>query len=119
MKLITALFFSFYMGYSVNAFCGVEVNKIFATEVMNNDDESFTLLTNPVRDGLLRLRLDQISSATIKVSIINSLGNVVYKTTTKSNKQICEYDLSDLAAGIYFLRVQTDNTSLVKKLIIQ
>jgi hypothetical protein len=81
--------------------------------------EKMTLLNNPVKDGLLKLSISNSTSSNIDVIVINSLGKEVYRAKRSLNKQNQIFDVSSLAAGIYFLRVNTDQSNFVKKLIIQ
>jgi|GEM_PF-3047260 len=86
--------------------------------VIQNDD-SFTLVTNPVKDGKLQMRFNHISNPNVTVSIINSLGNKVYSKKANVTSKVLNLDISELASGIYFIRVNTISSNLVKKLIIQ
>lgn len=88
-------------------------------ETSLTDDDSFTLLTNPVKDGMLQIRFDKLSKPNVTISIINSLGNQVYSKQTNVSAQLLDLDISRLASGIYFIRVNTSSSNLVKKLIIQ
>lgn len=82
-------------------------------------DDEFTLITNPVRDGVLKLRVNKTTTTNVAVTIINSLGEQVYNGRSLVNKQVIDFDISKLATGIYFLRIQSDAHSSAKKLIIQ
>lgn len=82
-------------------------------------DDEIILLTNPVKDGLLKLKVNKTIAQNVSVTIINSLGEQVFKAKSSTNKQVINFDISNLAAGIYFLRIQSDAHSTVKKLIIQ
>jgi len=82
-------------------------------------DEDFTLLTNPVKDGVLKLKVNATDVKNVSITIIDSLGEQVFNEKSNTNKQIINFDVSKLAAGIYFLRIQGDDNGIVKKLIIQ
>ncbi len=81
--------------------------------------EKMTLLANPIKDGVLKLSFTNVQSENINVVVINSIGKQVYKAERSLNKQTQIFDVSSLASGIYFLRVNTDRSNFVKKLIIQ
>ncbi len=81
--------------------------------------EKMTLLANPVKDGLLKLNIINVQSETVQVKIINSIGKQVFEAKRSLNKQTQSYDISTLASGIYFLRVSTEQSNFVKKLIVQ
>lgn len=82
-------------------------------------NENLILLSNPVKNGTLKFSLNNSNSSSLQLSIINSLGKEVYRTNSKIKSGIMSFDVSKLSAGIYFLRVNTEGNSHVKKLIIQ
>lgn len=92
---------------------------IYTATVGLDIDDEFTLLTNPVKNGVLKLRVNETSTTNVSVTIINSLGEQVYNAKSAVNKEVINFDISKLAAGIYFLRIASDDRSTVKKLIIQ
>lgn len=83
------------------------------------DPEKMTLLANPVKNGTLKLSFANIQSESVNVIIINSLGKKVFDAKRSLNKQTQVFDVSALASGIYFLRVTTEQSNFVKKLIVQ
>ncbi|WP_124979835.1 T9SS type A sorting domain-containing protein [Nonlabens xiamenensis] len=83
------------------------------------DKEEMSLLTNPVKDGYLKLRFSSTTSTSLNVTIINSLGKQVYNAKRGMSDEVHAFDVSKLPAGIYFLRVNTDDSNFVKKLIIK
>ncbi|PQJ30554.1 hypothetical protein BST92_00740 [Nonlabens arenilitoris] len=96
------------------------VEDIVVSNTFNIDiEDEFTLLTNPIKNGVLKLRVNRTSTKSVGITIINSLGEQVYNAKSGLNKSVIDFDVSKLAAGIYFLRIQSDTYSTVKKLIIQ
>jgi hypothetical protein len=83
------------------------------------EKEILTILTNPVRDGYLKLTFTSSQNNDLNLTIINSLGKQVYNAKRSINSDAQIFDVSRLSAGIYFLRVSTNSSNFVKKLIIR
>lgn len=103
---------------------GVASSSITTFNTVNNDllkdgDEKLTILTNPVKDGQLRLKYIANAGVSFNLTIVNSLGEQVFTAKRNASSQELSFDISKLATGIYFLRVSTDDSSVVKKLIVQ
>ncbi|MGJ8684079.1 MAG: T9SS type A sorting domain-containing protein [Nonlabens sp.] len=115
------LLLAFLMFFTSPAILAAASNESIVTPISNviELDEEFTLLTNPVNDGTLKLRVNKTDTKNVSITIINSLGEQVYSAKTSVNKPVIDFDISKIAAGIYFLRIQSDAHSSVKKLIIQ
>lgn len=78
-------------------------------------EKDFNLFSNP-SFGLVTIELIGFSSEIVSMDIINSTGQYVKKISNLNIEQ--EFDLSDLAKGVYFVRVFSDGFSATKKLII-
>ena len=71
---------------------------------------------NPVQDGNLFLQLPESLQSNATISICNVLGALVKRVQTESNLiSPVQVDLSGLNPGIYFVRVQSGQTEIVKK----
>jgi len=71
---------------------------------------------NPVQDGNLFLQIPESLQNNVTVSICNVLGALVKRVQTESNlSNPVHVDLSGLNPGIYFVRVQSGQTEIVKK----
>jgi hypothetical protein len=114
--LILSLFLSVY-AFTTNVITQVDRNP--PTKQFVQKPEKMTLLANPIKDGMLKLSFSNLQSESMNVVVINSLGKQVFKAERSLNKQTQIFDVSTLASGIYFLRVNTDRSNFVKKLIIQ
>jgi hypothetical protein len=114
--LILSLFLSVY-AFTANAIPIVDHNP--PVKQLVQKPEKMTLLANPIKDGMLKLSFSNLQSESMNVVVINSLGKQVFKAERSLNKQTQIFDVSTLASGIYFLRVNTDRSNFVKKLIIQ
>ncbi len=92
---------------------------IVSQSIQLDIDDEFTLLTNPINDGTLKLRVNKTDTKNVSITVINSIGEQVFNAKSVVNKPVLDFDISKLAAGIYFLRIQSDAHSTVKKLIVQ
>ena len=71
---------------------------------------------NPVQDGNLFLQLPESLQRNATISICNVLGALVKRVQPESNLSApVHLDLSGLNPGIYFVRVQSGQTEIVKK----
>ncbi|WP_194852005.1 T9SS type A sorting domain-containing protein [Nonlabens antarcticus] len=114
--LILSLFLSVY-AFTGNAISMLEKNPMKVQVVQK--PEKMTLLANPIKDGMLKLSFSNLQSDSMNVVVINSLGKQVFKAERSLNKQVQIFDVSTIASGIYYLRVNTNRSNFVKKLIIQ
>ncbi|AZQ44783.1 T9SS type A sorting domain-containing protein [Nonlabens ponticola] len=105
--------------YSVASYAATVEPVVITTSVDTQKPESMRLINNPVKDGTLKIQILNAQSLTMNVVIINSLGKEVYRAQRSLNKQAQLFDVSTLASGIYFLRVNTESSNFVKKLIVQ
>lgn len=94
-------------------------NKPAVTATAAPSEEKLTILTNPVKDGQLKIKYLGTEGQSFNLTIVNSLGEQVYNVKRNASRQELSFDISKLAAGIYFLRVNTEDSSTVKKLIVQ
>lgn len=89
-----------------------------ATEIID-EALNFKLFPNPTRN-LIFVRINK-GQGSIQLTLMNYQGQLI------DNKQInpiggettVEFNLSDYAAGIYYLRVSDDNTTRIEKIIKQ
>src|ERR1051325_1100074 len=81
--------------------------------------ESISLYPNPVKDELY-IGTNVLSAGKVQLSIVNELGEVVYaekmELNGSFNKQI---NLEGIAKGMYAVRLQGENSTVVKKMIIE
>ena len=60
------------------------------------------------------------TTADLTVAVYNSVGQkVASRSFAAFNKGAMDFDLTAQAAGIYFLRVEADGKTIVKKISVQ
>lgn len=85
-------------------------SNIVAVEV--NEEIKFNIYPNP-SNGIVNIE----SNINGTIEIINQSGNLIYSEEIfESSKTI---NLQELAAGIYYIRIITDNEIIAKKLLLQ
>ncbi len=72
----------------------------------------FEIFPNPLKNGLLTLKLQAAGTKTI--FIYDLLGNLVYQVKTQEE----QLDLGFLTTGIYIFKVQQDQKTGLKRLVV-
>ncbi len=93
-----------------------DVKLSLATSVVENKKSSFTIYPNPT-NGEFIIRLIESNSSDNLITVFNLLGQEVYRTM--SDKQFNYVNLTNVEKGIYLIRITTDNSETIKKLIIK
>ncbi len=85
-------------------------------------DESKTLLVYPnPSTGIVHLTINNLQGKKVELSVLNVIGTVMYQeTVTEFNDRYTKMlDLSKFANGLYYVRLEADNTSQMCKLVIR
>lgn len=81
-----------------------------------NPTSDLLVYPNPVQEGNLFLQIPETMQNNVFISISNVLGAMVKQVQSESNfSNPVRIDLSGLNPGIYFVRVQSGQTEIVKK----
>lgn len=74
---------------------------------------------NP-NNGVFTVDISKINGEKIKLVVSNSNGEQVYQTALfKNGSNLTELHLSDLPAGLYLLKISSDQENAIQKIIIQ
>jgi hypothetical protein len=90
--------------------------QLYVQETLSTDgfnDLKINISPNPVIDFMIISSKENLDS----LAIYNVLGQLVFKIATKSNQE--KIDLSTLASGNYFVKINSNNNSKVVKIIKQ
>ena len=87
------------------------------TQVMevNNNEDAVSLYPNPASEGRFTILLPEISKNAV-VRIYDNQGRMVYEKIAQGSNKI-EID-SQLKAGLYIIRINSQAVSFTKKLIV-
>jgi predicted extracellular nuclease len=70
-------------------------------------------------NGKFNVEINNEKAKDMSIEVFNVQGKVVYSTSIYNNKYKGEINISDLAKGIYYLRINDGNNVNTKKLLIQ
>lgn len=82
---------------------------------LDNNELQFNIFPNPVSTAL-HIKSSILGSSSIKISIYNSLGKLVYRQTVADYQEI---QLADWNAGIYLLRIENEGQLLLEQKIVK
>lgn len=66
--------------------------------------------------GKIYVSFMQIDNSYKNIKVYDMYGNIIIEKTN-SNNQV-EFDLTNQAKGVYIIRIETNNTVIIKKIII-
>ena len=111
----TGYTFKAYITYEGGTVYGDEINFSTLVDAINDVTlaNSINLMPNPA-DDYIELSIN--SNVEVKEAVVyNAFGQMIQKVELTDNH--ARIDLSDMAAGMYFVRVNGDNVSATKKFI--
>jgi hypothetical protein len=79
---------------------------------------SISIYPNP-SIGLFTVEFKRVTENNSNISIVNSIGNVVFSEELKIGESLRKINLSDFSKGIYFIELQTELGVYKKKIILQ
>ncbi|WP_092676775.1 T9SS type A sorting domain-containing protein [Hymenobacter arizonensis] len=84
------------------------------------DDRTLLVYPNPTT-GIVHLTINNLQGKKVELSVLNVIGSVMYRETlTEMNDRYTKMlDLSKFANGLYYVRLEADNTSQMCKLVIR
>lgn len=100
---------------------GQQADKEKTLTVAQNDND-FTIYPNP-SNGVFTVSLANMSAKKADLRIMNVIGNEIYhETITRDNALLsATVDLSrySKAKGLYYVKLETDNFSVVRRVIVK
>ena len=84
------------------------------------DDKTLLVYPNP-STGIVHLTINNLQGKKVELSVLNVIGSVMYhETLTEMNDRYTKMlDLSKFANGLYYVRLEADNSSQICKLVIR
>ncbi len=95
---------------------------IFRENVLGTDDpeeSSFALFPNPVKDGILFIRLKNSESTDATITVSTLLGQKVLAKSLVDEVQHQQIDVTSLSSGVYIVGLETNQKVTTQLLIIQ
>lgn len=84
------------------------------------DNNTVYIYPNPSLNGIINIQFNTTNDKKTIISIINLIGQEIYNRPyeVKIGNPILTIDLKDNENGIYFLKIQNNNSSLTRKIIL-
>ena len=79
-------------------------------------DLGITISPNPT-DGIFTVKMNNVVNE-VDVQVTNVAGSLLLSDKMDATTGTLEFDLSDYQAGIYLLRIQTEEASVVRKIVV-
>ena len=101
---------------STNGFGETEdytVNVVLGTGVKNNPLQSIKVYPVPAND---RIFVQSPVQGSMQITLLDQTGRICRNIHSASNS--LEINTSDLSAGIYFIRFETENNTLTRKIVL-
>lgn len=86
------------------------LGNLCSTFILSNNQEGFNIYPNPVCNDL-NIQHDK----NVRVSIYNIEGNLLYEIDLKEG--IDRIDISNLSNGVYFVKINSEETTTIKKIM--
>ncbi|MCF8298064.1 MAG: T9SS type A sorting domain-containing protein [Saprospiraceae bacterium] len=100
-----------------NLFMGSSVTVTTGIEEYENNPYNLKTYPNPFSDNII-VSGENFNQNTVKIKVLNPIGQIVFSSTESAsgtlNKKI---SLSNLESGVYFIRLETEEYSVTKKVV--
>ncbi|UYZ57945.1 T9SS type A sorting domain-containing protein [Hymenobacter latericus] len=85
-----------------------------------SDDRNILVYPNPSSD-VVYVSFTGFEGRKTELRLLNVIGTVVYRETITelNNRFTRRLDLSRFASGLYYVKIDSDNTSVMRKLVIR
>lgn len=85
------------------------------------DDKDISIYPNPSSNGIFTISADNLSAKKIELRIMNVIGNEVLREVYSNldasfSKTV---DLNKFAKGLYYVKLETDQFSVVRRVVIK
>lgn len=96
----------------------INVEGVLSTT--SNELNAFALYPNPASNEVF-VRFQNSLESDLEISIINTLGQVIFKTNslTLDGNNTAVLNVNEYASGLYFVNFKFNNTTQIKKLIVK
>jgi hypothetical protein len=84
------------------------------------EERSLVVYPNPTNTGIIHLTISGLEGRRAEVSVLNVIGTVMYRETLSelNERSTKTLDLSKFANGLYYVKLESNNSSQLCKLII-
>ncbi len=111
------IYFDFNPAILTNQTLNTYINEPLLTDLdVNLKDNAIVIFPNPTK-GLINITFTE-TDKDARVDVMNSCGQMIISKAINNQNQTT-LDLSGLVKGMYFIKVQTENKVMVKKIVIE
>ena len=84
------------------------------------DERTLVVYPNP-STGIVHLTINGLEGRKVEVTVLNVIGSVMYRETLNdlNERSTRTLDLSRFANGLYYVKLEADNSSQLCKLVIR
>lgn len=84
------------------------------------DERTLVVYPNP-STGIVHLTINGLEGRKVEVTVLNVIGTVMYRETLSdlNERSTRTLDLSRFANGLYYVKLEADNSSQLCKLVIR
>lgn len=84
------------------------------------EERALLVYPNP-STGIVHVAINGFEGRKIELSVLNVIGTVMYRETLSelNDRYTRTLDLSKFANGLYYVKLESDNTSEMRKLVIR
>lgn len=92
-----------------------------STKVRPASEEKALLVYPNPSTGIVHIAINGFEGRKLELRILNVIGSVMYRETlTELNERYTKtLDLSKFATGLYYVKLESDNSSEMRKLVIR
>jgi hypothetical protein len=95
--------------------CNLRSNELdIIVSAITNDIPGFAIFPNPAKDEVIVVNN---SMQEVKIEIVSINGRVL--SSVQSNEQEVRVDVSNVSPGLFFLRIHSQNGTILRKIIVQ
>ncbi|GAB3232469.1 hypothetical protein GCM10027346_19750 [Hymenobacter seoulensis] len=90
------------------------------TRLTTSEDKALLVYPNP-STGIVHIAINGFEGRKLELRVLNVIGTVMYRETlTELNDRYTRtLDLSKFANGLYYVKLEADNASEMRKLVIR
>ncbi|WP_073111818.1 T9SS type A sorting domain-containing protein [Hymenobacter daecheongensis] len=81
------------------------------------DEKAFLVYPNP-SNGIVHITLNGFEGRRMELRILNVIGTVIYRETLMELNGPKTLDLTKFASGLYYVKLEGENVSAMRKLVI-
>ena len=90
-------------------------------EKLKLSDEDVSIYPNPSSNGIFTISAENLAAKKVEIRIMNVIGNeVLHEVITNSDTSFSKtVDLNKFAKGLYYVKLETDKYSVVRRVVIK